>query len=208
MSIAIIDYGMGNLRSVEKALQHVGSERAFITSDPAQIESADKAVLPGDGAFDATVLSLRDSGIEGIVKSFALSGRPLLGICIGMQAFLTQSEEGEQGVIGLDLIPGLVKRFPSIAASGEKLPVPQIGWNMLFTSGPSVLLAGLPEESWIYCLHSYYCEPDESAVSVGEVDYGLRYCAVAEKGNIYATQFHPEKSGDAGLQILRNFVAL
>jgi len=208
MAIAIIDYGMGNLRSVEKALQHVGAESAFITSDPDAIESAEKAVLPGDGAFDATVLSLRESGIDAVVKRFAQSGRPLLGICIGMQAFLTSSDEGEPGVIGLDLIPGMVKRFPEKDQNGEKLPVPQIGWNKLRAVKNSVLLAGLPSESWVYCLHSYYCKPSDASVTVGEIDYGLEYCAVAEKANIYATQFHPEKSGEAGLAMLRNFVRL
>jgi glutamine amidotransferase len=208
MAIAIIDFGMGNLRSVEKALQHVGAPSAFITSDPALIESADKAVLPGDGAFDATMLSLQQSGIDQVVKNFAASGKPLLGICIGMQVFMTCSEEGDPRVSGLNLIPGRVKRFPSVISTGEKLPVPQIGWNKLSLVGSSTLLSGLPAKSWVYCLHSYYCVPNEPSVTVGEVNYALQYCAVAESGNIYATQFHPEKSGDAGLQILQNFVGM
>ena len=208
MTIAIIDYGMGNLRSVEKAFHHAGAQSAFVTSDPALIEAADKAVLPGDGAFDSTVLSLRDSGIERVVKSFAASGRPLLGICIGMQAMLTLSEEGEPGITGLDLIPGRVRRFGSSSSMGEKLSVPQIGWNTLFKRGDSVLLAGLAPKAWVYCLHSYYCVPDDQSVVVGEVEYGVPYCAVAERGNLYATQFHPEKSGDAGQTIIRNFIAI
>jgi glutamine amidotransferase len=207
MSIAIIDYGMGNLRSVEKALQHVGASSAFITNDPAKIATADKAVLPGDGAFDATMLSLRESGIDQVVKDFAASGKPLLGICIGMQVFMTSSEEGDPGVIGLELIPGIVKRFPTTDHHGEKISVPQIGWNRLKVRSSS-LLKGLPAESWVYCLHSYYCEPYQASVISGDIHYGLDYCAVAESGNVYATQFHPEKSGDAGLHILTNFVNL
>ena len=206
MKIAIIDYGMGNLRSVEKALHYVGTPGAFVTSDSSQIESADKAVLPGDGAFDSTMDSLRASGIDDVVSAFAASGRPLLGICIGMQVMLSSSEEGRAGVEGLDLVPGKVRRF---AAGANRLRVPQIGWNRLRAEGASRLLHGFgSDEPYVYCLHSYYCAPESADFVAGTVEYGVRYCAAVERGNIFATQFHPEKSGDAGLHILRNFVTL
>ena len=204
MKIAIIDYGMGNLRSVEKALHYVGAPGAFVTSDAAEIEAADKAVLPGDGAFDTTMDSLRESGIDQAAQAFAASGRPLLGICIGMQVMLTASEEGRDGVAGLSLVPGQVLKF---IPGQNRLRVPQIGWNRLRAENSSRLLHGFGlSEPYIYCLHSYYCAPDSPEFIAGTVEYGVRYCAAVERGNIFATQFHPEKSGDAGLHILRNFV--
>ncbi len=206
MKIAIIDYGMGNLRSVEKALHYVGAPGAFVTSDAAEIEAADKAVLPGDGAFDSTMDSLRESGIGQVAQSFAASGRPLLGICIGMQVMLSASEEGRDGVAGLGLVPGQVRKFEP---GHERLRVPQIGWNQLRAENAGRLLHGFGKsEPYVYCLHSYYCSPDNPQFVAGTIDYGVRYCAAVEHGNIFATQFHPEKSGDAGLHILRNFVTL
>ena len=202
MKVAIIDYGMGNLRSVEKAFHKVGMDGAFVTADPREVAGADKAVLPGDGAFDATMRSLRSSGVDRITLEFIASGRPFLGICVGMQVLLTGSEEGEPGVRGLDVVPGRVRRFPS--QPGRKIP--QIGWNNLdFTPG-SPLGADLPGESpMAYFLHSYYCAPDDPADSAATTDYGVTYCSALHRGNVWATQFHPEKSGPVGLAILRNF---
>jgi len=205
MKVAIIDYGMGNLRSVEKAFHKVGMEGAFVTDDPAEVARADKAVLPGDGAFDSTMHSLRRSGVDRTVSEFIASGRPFLGICVGMQVLLTGSEEGEPGVRGLDVVPGRVRRFPA----GGGLKVPQIGWNdIAFTPG-SPLGADLPGASpMAYFLHSYYCAPDASADWAAATDYGVSYCSALHRGNIWATQFHPEKSGPVGLAILRNFSRL
>ena len=205
MRVAIIDYGMGNLRSVEKAFHKVGMEGAFVTDDPAEVARADKAVLPGDGAFDSTMHSLRRSGVDRTVLEFIASGRPFLGICVGMQVLLTGSEEGEQGVRGLDVVPGRVRRFPS----GEGRKVPQIGWNdIAFTPG-SPLGADLPGDSpMAYFLHSYYCAPDDPADWAASTDYGVPYCSALHRGNVWATQFHPEKSGPVGLAILRNFSRL
>ncbi len=210
MKIAIIDYGMGNLRSVEKAFHFVGAGSAFVTDDPVLIASADKAVLPGDGAFDTTMDNLRFGGIERVVKEFVATCRPFLGICIGMQALLFSSEEGRAGVAGLELVPGKVKRFPIVESDGRtKLPVPQIGWNRLTVEKPGALLSGLENsEPFVYFLHSYFCAPTDPSATAGTADYGLRYCAAIESGNIFATQFHPEKSGDAGLHILQNFARL
>jgi glutamine amidotransferase len=208
MNVAIIDFGMGNLRSVEKAFHYVGAPGAFITSDPDRIAAADRAVLPGDGAFDATMDNLRGSGMDDAVKRFVASGRPFLGICIGMQVLLTSSEEGRAGVVGLDIVPGRVRRFAPMGGAGERIPVPQIGWNRLTPRPGSRLLAGLGDSAWVYFLHSYFCIPDDASVTAGTADYGVEYCAAAEAGRVFATQFHPEKSGDWGLQILRNFVTL
>jgi len=205
MRVAIIDYGMGNLRSVEKAFHKVGIVGAFVTDDPAEVARADKAVLPGDGAFDSTMHSLRRSGVDQTVLEFIASGRPFLGICVGMQVLLTGSEEGQPGVLGLDVVPGRVRRFPQ----GEGRKVPQIGWNdIAFTPG-SPLGADLPGDSpMAYFLHSYYCAPDDPADWAATTDYGVSYCSALHRGNVWATQFHPEKSGPVGLAILRNFSRL
>jgi glutamine amidotransferase len=203
MKIAIIDYGLGNLRSVEKAFHHVGAVGAFVTDDPELVRSADKAVLPGDGSFDATMIRLQNAGVDKIAKEFASSCRPFLGICVGMQALLTSSEEGDPAARGLQIVPGNVRRF-----SDQTLKVPQIGWNELSFSGDSPLFAELAEGSFVYFLHSYYCDPDDKHVVTARSNYGISYCAGLQKGNVFATQFHPEKSGDVGLQILKNFANL
>ena len=196
MKVAIIDYGMGNLRSVEKAFHKVGMDGAFVTDDPAEVARADKAVLPGDGAFDSTMRSLRRSGADRIA---------LECICVGMQVLLTGSEEGEPGVRGLDVVPGRVRRFPP----GPGLKIPQIGWNDIAFVPGSPLGAGLPGESpMAYFLHSYYCAPDDPADWAATTDYGVSYCSALHRGNVWATQFHPEKSGPVGLAILRNFSRL
>jgi len=204
-SIAIIDYGMGNLRSVEKAFHKVGATGAFVTDDPDAVKKADKAVLPGDGSFDSTMRSLRQSGVDKVSLDFIASGRPFLGICVGMQALMTSSEEGEQGVLGLDVIPGRVHRF----ASTDSQKVPQIGWNELVFADGSPLGVGLNATGdMTYFLHSYYCMPDDPAHIAARTEYGVTYASALHKGNVWATQFHPEKSGKVGLTILTNFAAL
>ncbi len=205
MKVAIIDYGMGNLRSVEKAFHKVGIAGAFVTDDPAEVARADKAVLPGDGAFDSTMHSLRRSGVDRTVSEFIASGRPFLGICVGMQVLLTGSEEGQPGVRGLDIVPGRVRRF----LPGEGRKVPQIGWNDITFTPDSPLGADLPSDSpMAYFLHSYYCAPDDPTDWAAATDYGVSYCSALHRGNVWATQFHPEKSGPVGLAILRNFSRL
>lgn len=210
MKVAIIDYGMGNLRSVEKAFHRVGVLGAFVTDDPRAVAEADKAVLPGDGAFDSTMHSLRRSGVDRIALEFVASGRPFLGICVGMQVLLTESEEGEPGVRGLDVVPGRVRRFPADVT----LKVPQIGWNDVRFSAGSPLGADLPRPDapasspMAYFLHSFFCAPDDPADWAATTDYGVSYCSALHRGNVWATQFHPEKSGPVGLAILRNFARL
>ena len=205
MKVAIIDFGMGNLRSVEKAFHKAGMDGAFVTDNPGEVASADKAVLPGDGTFDQTMHSLRRSGTDQVVLEFAASGRPFLGICVGMQVLLTSSEEGEPGVLGLNLVPGRVQRFPANAG----IKIPQIGWNTLEFAPGSPLGVGLPGASpMAYFLNSFYCVPDDPADSAATTDYGLPFCSALHRGSIWATQFHPEKSGPVGLAILRNFARL
>ena len=160
--------------------------------------------MPGDGTFDATMHSLRRSGVDAIAKGFIASGRPFLGICVGMQVLLTDSEEGKPGVRGLDIVPGHVRRFPS----GIGLKVPQIGWNTVRFVPGSPLGAGLTDGAMAYFLNSFYCAPDDPADAAAVTDYGLDFCSALHRDNVWATQFHPEKSGAVGLTILHNFSQL
>ncbi|MEN6372276.1 MAG: imidazole glycerol phosphate synthase subunit HisH [Armatimonadota bacterium] len=201
--IRIVDYGMGNLRSVQKAFERVG-HAAELTQDPDEIRSADRLVLPGVGAFGAAMKNLGRLELIDAVKDYAGSGKPFLGICLGMQLLLTQSEE--QGVFdGLDIISGKVVKFPPPDKSGLK--VPHMGWNSLRKTGECPLLAGVPDGASVYFVHSYYIDPPKDAASA-YTDYAVEFCSVIGKDNIYATQFHPEKSGAVGLRILENFAAI
>jgi glutamine amidotransferase len=206
--IAIIDYGIGNLRSVEKAFLHVGGD-ARLTADPEVVRAAHGVVVPGVGAFGACALGLRSGGFEALVLEAARSGKPLLGICVGMQLLFDSSEEMGQHA-GLGLLPGRVLRFREgqVDAAGQRLKVPQIGWNQLWHDGSDPLLAGVPSGSFAYFVHSYYCSPAEPSDVVAVTDYGLDYASIVRRDNLWGVQFHPEKSQAVGLQILRNFVAI
>jgi glutamine amidotransferase len=206
--IAIIDYGIGNLRSVEKAFLHVGGD-ARLTAKPAVVRAAHGVVVPGVGAFGACALGLRSGGFEALVLEAARSGKPLLGICVGMQLLFESSEEMGQHA-GLGLLPGRVLRFREgqVDAAGQRLKVPQIGWNQLWHDGSDPLLAGVPGGSFAYFVHSYYCAPAEPSDVVATTDYGLDYASIVRRANLWGVQFHPEKSQAVGLQILRNFVAI
>jgi glutamine amidotransferase len=206
--IAIIDYGVGNLRSVEKAFAHLG-HRAEITSDAATIRAADKVVLPGVGAFGAAMDALRGSGLDSVTKEVAASGRPLLGICVGMQLLLSDSEE--MGCHrGLNLVPGHVLRFDerNLGDAARGVKVPQIGWNALRFPRPSPVMAGLPDGATVYFVHSYYCRPDDPQAVAAQTEFIAPYCSALAVGNLFGVQFHPEKSGDVGLRILDNFARL
>jgi imidazole glycerol-phosphate synthase subunit HisH len=196
--IAVVDYGIGNLRSAEKALQHLGASAA-LTSEPDDIERADAVVLPGVGAFGACMRALRASGLEEATRAAATGGRPFLGICIGMQMLFDGSDESPD-VDGLGVVPGRVTRLPG----SERLP--QIGWNTLEISAGSRLCAQLPHPAWLYFVHSYAPEPDDGGVVAAWCEYGRRFAAAIERGPLWATQFHPEKSGDVGLRLMQNFV--
>ena len=197
--IAVVDYGIGNLRSAEKALQHLGAD-ARLTTDADAIEHADAVVLPGVGAFGACMQALRASGLEAVTKQAATDGRPFLGICIGMQMLFDGSDETPD-VAGLGVVGGRVTRLPA----GVRLP--QMGWNTLTVVNDSQLCRGLPDPAWLYFVHSYAPEPADVAVVAAWCDYGRPFAAVIEQGSVWATQFHPEKSGAVGLQLLQNFVA-
>jgi imidazole glycerol-phosphate synthase subunit HisH len=205
--IAIIDYGMGNLRSVQKGFEKIGSE-AIITNDPQVVLRAERVVLPGVGAFRDCMHNLEQGGfVEPLLKIIA-EGRPFLGICVGMQLLFTDSVEF--GLYsGLNVIPGHVLRFPDqMTVAGEKLKVPQMGWNQLHFKRRPPAFEGVDDGSNVYFVHSYYVKPDDSGVIATTTDYGIEFCSSVWKDNVVATQFHPEKSQAIGLRILKNFAEL
>ena len=205
--IAIIDYGMGNLRSVQKGFERVGAE-AVVTADPGTLFEAERIVLPGVGAFRDCMRNLEQAGfIEPILKSID-AGKPFMGICVGMQLLFTDSVEF--GLYsGLNLIPGHVVRFPDqMTVAGERLPVPQMGWNQLSFKRRPPAFEGIADNSNVYFVHSYYVIPDDESVIATTTDYGIEFCSSVWKDNIVATQFHPEKSQDVGLRILKNFAEM
>jgi glutamine amidotransferase len=198
MKLVIIDYGLGNLRSIEKALQYVGAE-VEISNDPSAIDSADALILPGVGAFRDAMMHF--STLERVVKDAVNDGKPLLGICLGMQMLASESEEGGLHK-GIDIIPGRVIRFPA-----SELKVPHMGWNSINAKKNIPLLKNIRDGSYVYFVHSYYVNTDEKYEAV-MCDYGIDFPAIItnEAGNVVGTQFHPEKSGATGLRMLSNFV--
>ena len=195
--VAIIDYGVGNLRSVEKAFAATGHS-AMVTGDAEQLRRAKRLVLPGVGAFAACMNALRDHGLTDLVRERALAGTPLLGVCVGMQMLFEESEEFGAAK-GLGLLRGRVRRFAA------ELIVPQVGWNQIRQRKKECLFADVPDDSFCYFVHSYYCEPLSEEVVAGETDYGVDYASVVTQENICGVQFHPEKSQTVGLQVLSNF---
>ncbi len=197
--IAILDYGAGNLRSVAKAIERVG-RRPKVTDDPAAIGRADGLVVPGQGSAVDAMRNLERLGLVEPLKRYVASGRPFLGVCLGQQIIFDSSEEGSQRCLGV--LPGTCRRLPG----GQK--VPHIGWNSVELRASHPLLDGVPSGSYFYFVHSYYVDPDERDVVVGETDYGVRFASIVAHGNVFATQFHPEKSSDQGLRIYANFARL
>jgi glutamine amidotransferase len=201
--IGIVDYDIGNLRSVQKAFQHVGGEAIFVRT-PNEIAQVDALVLPGVGAFGDCVRSLRASGMWNDVLAWARSEKPFFGICVGYQMLFESSEEAP-GEKGLGLFAGEVRKF----SAQQGLKIPQIGWNTVAVKQPDApLLAGIFNGDYVYFVHSYYAAPKETSLVALETTYGETFAAAVARGNLLATQFHPEKSQRAGLQMLRNFVAL
>lgn len=199
--IAIIDYDAGNLKSVEKAFAYLG-EKAFVTRDPKEILQADRVVLPGVGAFGDAMEKLNRYGLTEVIRQSVKSGQPFLGICLGLQLLFERSEESP-GVEGLGILRGEVVRIP--AAKGLKIP--HIGWNSLNIKKDAALFQGIPEEAYVYFVHSYYLKAANESEVAATTEYGVRIHASVEKDNVFACQFHPEKSGDIGLAILKNFAA-
>ena len=197
--VAIIDYGVGNLRSVEKAFAANGCD-AVVTADKERLRGAERLVLPGVGAFAACMQALGERGFDVLVQERAKAGTPVLGVCVGMQMLFEESEEFGK-TMGLGLLPGRVRRFSA------DLVVPQVGWNQISQRAAHPLFAGIADQSFFYFVHSYYCEADDREVVVGETEYGGRYASVVAQANVCGVQFHPEKSQAAGLRLLSNFAA-
>ena len=206
--IALIDYGMANLRCVEQAFRAIGEE-VTITSDPALVTAADRVILPGVGALGACMDNLRSRGLEVPVKAFITSGKPFLGICVGMQMlFEYGTEMGQQ--IGMGVLPGCVVGFEERGVSTKtcKLKVPHIGWNSLQFPNESHLFEGIEPGAFVYFVHSYFPQPADSALACAQTEYGLRFTSMVWNKNVFACQFHPEKSQSVGLKMLENFVKL
>ena len=207
-TVAVVDYGMGNLRSVSQAVAHVAQRadvRVIVTANPEEVYAAERIVLPGQGAMRDCMRELRDSGLEEAVRH-AAAHKPLMGVCVGMQMLLDHSEE--QDTPGLGLLPGQVKRFRlegRLQPDGSRYKVPQMGWNQVFQR-PHPMWAGVPDGAWFYFVHSYYAVPERPDHTAGEADYGGRFTCAVARDNIFATQFHPEKSAEHGLALYRNFL--
>ncbi|PWF41202.1 imidazole glycerol phosphate synthase subunit HisH [Massilia glaciei] len=205
--IVVVDYGMGNLRSVAQALRAVAPEADVLISGEVQdIDSADRIVLPGQGAMRDCMRSLRESGVQDALLRAAKT-RPIMGVCVGEQMLFDISEEGDTP--GLGLLPGKVVRFQlegRLQADGSRFKVPQMGWNRVRQVRPHALWEGIADDAYFYFVHSFYAKPADPAHSIGETDYGDDFCSAVARENIFATQFHPEKSAAAGLRLYRNFV--
>jgi len=198
--IAVIDYDAGNIKSVEKALQYLGQD-VRITRNAEEILFADRVILPGVGAFGDAMEKLSTYGLIDVIKEYTESGKPFLGICLGLQLIFDESEESP-GVRGLGLVPGRIRRIPE----GPGRKVPHIGWNDIKTSPDSLLFRGIPDGSYVYFVHSYYLDAADKSVVAATTEYGVKIDAAVEAGNIFACQFHPEKSSKVGLSILKNFL--
>jgi glutamine amidotransferase len=217
-TVAVVDYGMGNLRSVSQAVLHVAQDsglQVVVTSRPEEVRAAERVVLPGQGAMRDCMRELHDSGLKDAVLEAAAS-KPLMGVCVGMQMLLDHSEE--QDTPGLGLIPGQVRRFRlggRMQPDGSRYKVPQMGWNRVqqithaqqHGGGVHPVWAGVPDGAWFYFVHSFYAVPASAEHSAGETDYGARFTSAVARDNIFATQFHPEKSADHGLALYRNFLS-
>ena len=200
--IAIIDYDAGNIKSVEKALQRLG-QKVMITRDPEEILNADKVILPGVGAFGDAMVNLRKYHLDQVIYQVVERSIPFLGICLGLQLLFEKSDE-TKGVAGLGILKGEICRIPD----GENLKIPHMGWNSLHLQNDGRLFRGIKEDAYVYFVHSYYLKAENEEIVKATTEYGTHIHASVEQGNVFACQFHPEKSSDVGLQILKNFVEL
>ena len=211
--IVIIDYGAGNLRSVARAVAHAGQE-PLVTSDPREVPGADALIVPGVGAAADTMRNLREHGMVEPVRAYIAAGKPFFGVCMGQQALLSVSEEGGEHEC-LGIIPGRVKKLPTTVngasngnGAGGTLKVPHMGWNRVRQKAEHPIFEGIEDDAYFYFLHSYYPAPDDDACVIGETEYGVTFASVLARDNIVATQFHPEKSSDAGLRMYANFLRI
>ncbi len=208
-TVAVVDYGMGNLRSVSQAVKAAAQDSGWqvvVTADPDVVRSAARVVLPGQGAMPDCMRELASSGLREPVLE-AARDKPLFGVCVGMQMLLDHSEEGDTP--GLGLIPGVVRKFQlegRTQPDGSRFKVPQMGWNRVRQSQSHAIWQGVPDDSFFYFVHSFYAQPRNALHCAGEADYGGRFAAAIARDNIFATQFHPEKSADQGLALFRNFL--
>ena len=210
-TVAVVDYGMGNLRSVSQAVAHAAlaadDVKVIVTANPEEVFAAERIVLPGQGAMRDCMRELADSGLKDAVQD-ALRTKPVMGVCVGMQMLLDHSEE--QDTPGLGVIGGRVKRFRlegRTKPDGSRFKVPQMGWNRVRQAQPHPIWNGVPDDAWFYFVHSFYAEPADERHSAGLTDYGPRFTSAVARDNIFATQFHPEKSAADGLTLYRNFLA-
>jgi imidazole glycerol-phosphate synthase subunit HisH len=209
-TVAVVDYGMGNLRSVSQAVIHVAGatgHRVIVTRQPDEVMAAERVVLPGQGAMRDCMRELHDSGLKPAVLD-AAARKPLMGVCVGMQMLLDHSEE--QDTPGLGLIPGRVRRFRlegRLQPDGSRYKVPQMGWNRVRQRRAHPVWSGVPDDSWFYFVHSYFADPSDPRDTAGDTEYGDRFTCAVARDNIFATQFHPEKSAEHGLSLYRNFLA-
>ena len=199
INLVVVDYQSGNLRSVARALESVGVV-PLVTADPAHLQAADAVVLPGVGSAPAAMAALQERGLVRPLREYVASGRPFLGVCLGLQLLLERTEEGAAECLGL--VSGEVKRLPS------GLKVPHMGWNSVRFNWEHPATRGIPQDSYFYFVHSYYAAPDDTEGVVGTTEYSIPFCSVYARGNLVATQFHPEKSGALGLRFYQNFVAM
>ena len=212
-TVAVVDYGMGNLRSVSQAVMAAAADsavRVVVTQDPAEVRAASRVVLPGQGAMRDCMAALQASGLQAAVREDAAT-KPLFGVCVGMQMLLDHSEEGDTPALGL--IPGVVRRFDLAGRTqpdGSRYKVPQMGWNQVVPTNPGgvrhAMWDGIPDGAYFYFVHSFYAQPADAAHCAAETDYGGRFASAIARDKIFATQFHPEKSADHGIQLYRNFL--
>lgn len=201
--IAVVDYDAGNIKSVEKALQYIG-EKPLITRDLSEIARAEKIIVPGVGAFGDAMNKMNRYGLTDVLRKTAKEGTPILGICLGLQLFFEKSEEDSGRAEGLHLLPGEIVRFPDV----DGFKIPHMGWNSISINPESQLFRGIPNHSYVYFVHSYYLKAKNKQDVAAVTDYIVEVHAAVEHENVFATQFHPEKSGEIGLQILNNFVTI
>ena len=204
-SIAIIDYDAGNIRSVQKALEECGAS-AHITADASDISSADGVVFPGQGACDSSMRSIRERGLFDVIRRSIDSGKPFLGVCLGLQLLLESSEEGDERCLAI--LNGSTKRLPPERTEHAGLKIPHMGWNSVALSVEHPVFEGIPDHSYFYFVHSYYADPENRDIVAGVTNYGIDFCSAVAWDNVAAVQFHPEKSGAVGLRLYSNFLSL